>query len=115
MGSSSSKPVPKYKYINTGEGRLETRPENVEFEKRWDTFIQSLDVGPENVRHIDQLEPDQKEQLLLNFVCEISILLKKYLMEIFIKESKNPKCSASHYVNLIKALQTRKSMKNYNT
>lgn len=68
MGSSSSKPAPKYKFINTGEGKLEAKPENLEFEKRWENFIASLDVGPENVRQIDQLEQEQKEQLVLTFV-----------------------------------------------
>ncbi|OON15014.1 hypothetical protein X801_09190 [Opisthorchis viverrini] len=51
----------------------------------------SLDVGPEKAKGIEQLPADQKRHLLESYV------------------TKNPKCSAFHYVSLIKGLRVGRS------
>lgn len=61
------------------------------FHDKWANLIQSLDVGPDKAKGIEQLPPDQKLHLL-----------EKYA-------TKNPKCSAYHYVSLIKGLRVGRS------
>ena len=45
------------------------------FEKRWNIFIQSLDVTPEHIKQIEQLDDSKKYELLQNFVCFLFIFL----------------------------------------
>ncbi|BHF62975.1 Formin-like protein 2 [Sparganum proliferum] len=54
----------------------------------WNSFIQSLDVGPEKAQGINQLPEDQKRQLLQSYTLSSS------------------KCSAFHSVTLIKGLRS---------
>nr|CAH8849650.1 unnamed protein product [Trichobilharzia regenti] len=53
--------------------------------------VSSLDVDPDKAKGIEQLPDDQKRQLLENYAI------------------KNPKCSAFHYVSLIKGLRVGRS------
>ncbi|GAA49592.1 formin-like protein [Clonorchis sinensis] len=46
--------------------------ENEIFQKNWASFIQSLDVGPEKAKGIEQLPADQKRHLLESYVCLFS-------------------------------------------
>jgi len=60
-------PYPRLKYSNSNNEAQP--PQNIEdFERRWKIFIQSLDITPQNIQNIDQLEAPQKMELLLNFV-----------------------------------------------
>ncbi|KAF7256114.1 hypothetical protein EG68_08959 [Paragonimus skrjabini miyazakii] len=65
--------------------------DSVEFQQAWASLIQSLDVGPDKAKEIEQLPADQKRHLLESYVA------------------KNPKCSAFHYVTLIKGLRVGRS------
>ncbi|KAA3678791.1 uncharacterized protein DEA37_0012189 [Paragonimus westermani] len=65
--------------------------DSVEFQQTWASLIQSLDVGPDKAKEIEQLPADQKRHLLESYVA------------------KNPKCSAFHYVTLIKGLRVGRS------
>ncbi len=62
--------------------------ENGEYAATWNCFIQSLDVGPDKARGIEQLPEDQKLQLLQSFTATTS------------------KCTAFYYVTLIKGLKS---------
>ncbi|KAH8878330.1 Formin-like protein 3 [Schistosoma japonicum] len=61
------------------------------YEDQWADFIQSLDVDPDKAKGIEQLPDDQKRHLLENYAIKI------------------PKCSAFHYVSLIKGLRVGRS------
>ncbi|CAI2729607.1 unnamed protein product [Schistosoma spindalis] len=56
-----------------------------DFESRWKSFMNSLDLSAEHIKQIELLDEGKKAELLSNY------------------ELKNPRCSAFHYVTLLKA------------
>lgn len=82
MGNAHA--LEKHQLSNVGSGTSSSVGIK-DFESRWRSFMNSLDLSAEHIKQIELLDEGKKAELLSNY------------------ESKNPRCSAFHYVTLLKA------------
>ncbi|CAH8566024.1 unnamed protein product [Schistosoma bovis] len=82
MGNAHA--LQKHQLSNVGSG-MTSFVGMKDFESRWKSFMNSLDLSAEHIKQIELLDEEKKAELLSNY------------------ELKNPRCSAFHYVALLKA------------